>query len=190
MRGLEGDRNGVLTPHPLTPAASRRRDNVVRVRARAARGAVGMVVERGVAYRMPEFATVRRAMTIAPCKQRMERRPQVAAGRRELVERAPGVVGIGPPLKDAIVDEAAEPVGQDGLGDVEVDLEVVEAAHAEERVAEDQERPTLADDLKRACQRAVLGGVVLAEHNRESSRMSSLIELKCATVPQNLQFSH
>ena len=62
------------------------------------------------------------------------------------------MLGIGPPLKDAVIDQAAQPAGQDGFRDIEVRLEVVEALHTEERIAEDQERPALADDLQRTGQ--------------------------------------
>ncbi len=79
----------------------------------------------------------------------MERWPEVAPGRGELVEVSPGVLGVGPPLKDAVIDQAAEPTGQDRLRDVEMRLEIVETAHPEERIAEDQKGPALADDLQR-----------------------------------------
>ena len=32
------------------------------------------------------------------------------------------MLGVGPPLEDAVIDQAAQPVGQDRFGDVEVGL--------------------------------------------------------------------
>jgi hypothetical protein len=58
--------------------------------------------------------------------------------------------------------EAVESVGQHGAGDVEVDQKVVEAAYAEKAVADDEDRPALADELERASDRAVLELVVLS----------------------------
>ena len=66
-------------------------------------------------------------------------------------------------------------------------MEVTEAAHAVERVTNDQQRPALADHLERAGDRAVLAFVVLTEHGRDDRRLSSIIEpdvLRC------LKFSH
>jgi hypothetical protein len=75
-----------------------------------------------------------------------------------------GVLRIGLALEDAVLHEPAQPVGEYGLRDVEMDLEVVEAPHAKERVANDQQRPALPDRLERAGDRAILALVVLAEH--------------------------
>ena len=58
-------------------------------------------------------------------------------------------------------------------------MEVVEAADPVERVAEDQQRPSLADHLERAGERAILGWVVLAEHAVSIASSGSLIEPIC-----------
>ena len=46
-------------------------------------------------------------------------------------------------------DEAVESDRQHVAGDPEAFDEVLEAAHTEERIAQDQQRPPLADDLQR-----------------------------------------
>ncbi len=68
---------------------------------------------------------------------------------------------------------------------VEVALQVAEAPHAEEQVAQDQQRPALAHDLERARERAGLARVVGPQrHRAESTRVGSMTELKRDTVPR------
>src|SRR6185312_8617581 len=88
---------------------------------------------------------------------------QLTSRLGQLVHVPAGVAGVGRAVEDAALDEAARPIGKDRLGDVEVHLEVVEPADAVERVAHDQERPALSDDLERAGDRAVLPLVIVAE---------------------------
>ena len=59
-----------------------------------------------------------------------------------------GILGIGDPLKKARVDEHPQPRRERGPRDVEVARELTEAAHAEERFAQDEQRPALADQLE------------------------------------------
>jgi hypothetical protein len=77
---------------------------------------------------------------------------------------AAGVAGIGAPVEDPVVDQPGEAVGKHRLGDVEVAAEVVEVAYAVEGVADDQQRPALADHLKRAGERTVLTCVTPCFH--------------------------
>ncbi len=90
--------------------------------------------------------------------------PEVLTGLGELVEVPAAVVGVGEPFEDVVVDQPVQAGRQDGPGDVEVGLEVVETSHAVEGVADDEQRPALAYDLKRPGEGAVLAFVVLAEH--------------------------
>jgi hypothetical protein len=46
---------------------------------------------------------------------------------------------VGDPGEDALVDEPGEPLVEDAAGDPEAGLEVVEAANAEEGVAQDEQ---------------------------------------------------
>ncbi len=107
----------------------------------------------------------------------MQHRPQVTARRRELVEVSTPVFGVGPAFEDAVLHEPAEPIGEDGFGHVEVGLQVVEAPHAVESVADDQQRPPLADHLQRAGERAVLVLVAVPEHVASVADPGSVIEL-------------
>ena len=82
-----------------------------------------------------------RVVAIAPLQQGHHDRPQVEALLGQAVLEARGAVLVGHALEDALVDEAAEAVGEDVARDAEVALEVVEAAHAHERLAHDEDRP-------------------------------------------------
>ena len=59
--------------------------------------------------------------------------------------------------------QVLEALGEHGARYPEVRGEVAEATHAEERVAHDQQRPTLTDDLESARERAPLSRVILGQ---------------------------
>ena len=103
--------------------------------------------------------------TKASCEQGVKDRPQLATGGRELVDRAASVGRVRNALEHAPRDEVAQPLRQHAAGNVEVRLEVVEAAHPVKGVADDQQGPALTYHLERAGQRAVLTLVVLAKHS-------------------------
>jgi uncharacterized circularly permuted ATP-grasp superfamily protein len=67
-------------------------------------------------------------------------------------------------LEDPGLDEPLQPVLQDVARDAEALREVAEPADAEERVADDQQRPALADELERASHGAGLRFVGATEH--------------------------
>jgi hypothetical protein len=69
-------------------------------------------------------------------------------------------------IDDAMLGEAPQAVAQYRTRDAELALEVVEAAGAEERLADQEQCPTIADDLERRSHRTVLVGVVAREHKR------------------------
>ena len=75
-----------------------------------------------------------------------------------------GPLAIPNPLENALLDEPAKTVGKHVAGDAETLLELVEVAKAEEGVADDQQRPALADDLEGTGDRALLSFVVTLEH--------------------------
>ena len=74
--------------------------------------------------------------------------PQVAALLREDVVVARGALLIRHPRQHARVDKTLETLGEHVSRDSESRLELVEAGVAEEHIAEDEERPPLADDLE------------------------------------------
>src|SRR5207244_1117386 len=103
---------------------------------------------------------------------------QVAALAGELIFVALGALGVANSLEDALLDQPVQAVGQDVAGDAQALLEVIEAAQAEKRVADDQQRPALADDLERAGDRAVLSVIVTLQH-----AFQSIVSISCFTQP-------
>ena len=55
---------------------------------------------------------------------------------------------IGHSLEHAVVDETGEALVEDVAGDPQSRLQVVEAAHAQKRIANDEQTPPLADDFE------------------------------------------
>jgi hypothetical protein len=74
------------------------------------------------------------------------------------------MLAVGDLGEHAVVDEVRQPLVQHVARDAEALLEVVEARHAEEGVADDQHRPPLADDLESLRDRAVHVRKALAFH--------------------------
>src|SRR5215207_1601796 len=93
-----------------------------------------------------------------------QHRPQLPCLRRGVVLEAIRPRLIAPALQHALGDEVVEPLGQHAARDAEAGEQPVEAVHAEEHVAQDQQRPALADDLEGAGDGADLLVVVAAEH--------------------------
>ena len=81
---------------------------------------------------------LRGVVAIAPLQQGHHHRPQVDALLGEPVLEARRAILVGHALEDALLDEPPEAVGQHVARDAEVALEVLEAAHAHERVAHDR----------------------------------------------------
>src|SRR3954451_20788910 len=101
---------------------------------------------------------------VAPQHQVRERLPQRAALGGQAVLVARWALLVAAALEDALVDEALEAVGEDLLGEAEAPLEVLKSADAVEGVADEQHRPSLADDLQGAGDRADLVVVRAGQH--------------------------
>src|SRR5262245_21444284 len=86
---------------------------------------------------------------IAPARHRDDDGVEVAALLRQPVLEAWRPVLVAHAFEDAVRDELPEPVGEAVAGRAEVALEVLEATDAEERVAQDEKRPAVADDRQR-----------------------------------------
>ena len=86
-------------------------------------------------------------VAVTPLHQRHHRRPQIAPLLRQSVFEARGAFLIYASLEDSFVTEPLKARCQYTPGDAEIALKFVESPDAEERIAQDQERPTLADHL-------------------------------------------
>jgi hypothetical protein len=128
----------------------------------SARGACAGSVEISAAFGMGEDAAAtgaRGCLLITPFGKGVEYRPEAPSSiRQEVFAAARAVLAS---YEHAFADKAIESVGQHRAGDVEVGQEIVEAAYAEEGVADDQDRPALSDELERSSDGAVLELVVL-----------------------------
>jgi hypothetical protein len=101
----------------------------------------------------------RGSLLITPFGQGMQNRPEAPSSiGQEILASAEAVLAS---FEHPFADESVESAGQHRAGDVQVDKKVAEAAYAEEAVADDEDRPALADELERASDRAVLELVVL-----------------------------
>jgi hypothetical protein len=88
-------------------------------------------------------------MPIGPPHQAHDHRIQVERALRQPVLIPVGVGPVADPLEHAVADEPAQALGQDIARDAEVPLELPVAADAEEGLAQDQERPAIAEDVNR-----------------------------------------
>src|SRR5919198_4359748 len=99
-------------------------------------------------------------VAIAPLHQRQERDAQLAALLGEVVLEPLGPFAIADALDDPLVDESMQPIGQHVAGDAQAVEQLVETAEAENEVANDEQRPAVANELERAGNRAHLPFVV------------------------------
>src|SRR5262249_23907150 len=77
-------------------------------------------------------------------------------GQRILDARALSVLAIFALLDQAGLDQAVETMAQHAARNVEIGLKIIEAAHAVERRAQDQQGPAVADQVEAAREVAVL----------------------------------
>src|SRR5437763_319382 len=78
-------------------------------------------------------------VAVAPLHERDQRRVEVQAHLREPVLVALGALLVALPLEDARAHETLQAIREDVARDPEIRLELVEAPHAQERLAEDQQ---------------------------------------------------
>ena len=114
---------------------------------------------------------------VTPLAQRGHDRPQGAALVGEEVVVAAAAFVVGATLEDPGGDEGVESDREDVAGDPEALDEVLEAADAEERVAQDQQRPPLADDLQRLGDRAVHVGERRLPHDENLPELRDRTEV-------------
>lgn len=121
MRCVQSDCHRIVSE--LAATASWRRKDVLGAGCELAVGAVADVVETGAAHDMLVHAAAGRAVPASPSEHGSEHGPQLAACGRELVEVPPAVFRVGSAFEDAILDQPAEPVREDGLWNVQVGLQ-------------------------------------------------------------------
>ena len=95
-------------------------------------------------------------VAVAPAQQLDDHRPEVEALRRQPVFVAWGALLVGDLFEDALADEAVEARREHVAGDAEALLHLIEATPSEEHVAQHEQRPALAHELQRTCNRAIL----------------------------------
>jgi hypothetical protein len=112
-------------------------------------------------------------MPVAPLHEGEQHRPQVLASGRQPVLVTRRMLLVSPALQQPLVDEPEQPRVQDVARDPKAALEVIEAMHAAKRIAQDQDRPALADHFQRTRDRAVLVAVRAMKHMRSVKRRPS-----------------
>lgn len=97
---------------------------------------------------------------VAPLHERHDRRIQVAPGVAEQVLEAIGVGAILPAVQDAVCDEGLQLTAEDRAGKAEIAGHLAEPSNAVKGLTQDQERPAIADQLHRPCDRIVLEAMI------------------------------
>src|ERR1700677_3625989 len=103
-------------------------------------------------------------VTVAPAKQLDDHGPQVEALRRQTVFVAQRALLVGDLFEDPLGHQPVQARGEDVTRDAEALPHLVEAPPAEEHIAQHEDRPTLANELERTGDRAVLVLVVAPQH--------------------------
>jgi len=88
---------------------------------------------------------------VAPTHERHDDWEQVAAFFSKTVFPARWSLLIGAPLQYPAPDQTLQPAGQDVARDPKASLELLEAAQPQERVANDEQRPPIADLFEAGC---------------------------------------
>jgi hypothetical protein len=96
----------------------------------------------------------------APVHDRQQDGVEVEAlrGQPVLEPLRPLLIALAP--EDPLQDEGVQAVGEDVARDAGVSLQLLEPAHAEEALAQDEQRPALADHGERVPHGAVVPGPV------------------------------
>ena len=109
-------------------------------------------------------------VAVAPFPEREQDRHQLAALVRQpiFVARPAARLAVRGPLEDPVVDQQAEPLGQKVARALEDAVELLEPRGAVEALANNQQRPLLAQYLQGAGDRAVARLIVGALHRSRS----------------------
>ena len=96
------------------------------------------------------------AVGVRPVRHRVDHGVQIHAFRRQAVFVSQRSLAIGRAIEHTGLDEGVEALLQDGARDAQPLLEGVEAAHAQKRIREDQQRPAVTHYRQKARHRARL----------------------------------
>ena len=118
-------------------------------------------------------------VAVAPGEQGDQRRPEVEPLLGEEVLVALRALLVGAPFEDVLVDQPLQPGGEHVAGDAEALLQLAEAPVAVHHVADDQQRPALADHLERLGDRADLAGIVVTQHECDLGTLGCFKQLDC-----------
>src|SRR6266851_5894439 len=144
-------------PQLLAGAGARRKGRVVAVHRVLRRSIHQYRLDRspGLGVHQVDSRTLRREVLGAPAVERHDDGPEVASARSQdvLVAHRPSLIGT--LLQQTTLDQAVQTPGQRVRRDAQVALELIEAGHAVERVAKDQNAPPLTHTLQAQRHRAV-----------------------------------
>ena len=111
-------------------------------------------------------------MTVAPLHEGKQRYAELAALASQSVLEAFRPLAVANAVEDALGHESIEAVCEDVAGHSESVLQLVEPVVPESDVANDQQRPAVADELERACDRADLPFIGALEHEIERTAVT------------------
>ena len=115
-------------------------------------------------------------VAVAPVHHGDHHRPQVEPLLGEEVLVAGRALLVRALLEDVLLNQPREPVGEHVARDAEVVLDLVEAPAAVEDVADDEQRPALAEHLEGACDRTRLV-VIAIEHECDCRTLGCITQL-------------
>src|SRR6266511_6105492 len=121
-------------------------------------------------------------VAVTPLHQRKQDEAEFAALLGEPVLESLGSLVVGDALEHALGDEAVQAVGEHVARDAEAVEELVEATMAENDVADDQQRPAVADHFERASDRTDLAVVVPLQHGASIATLTCVTQVSSCTV--------
>ena len=91
--------------------------------------------------------------SITPPHESNERGGEVHTFWRQPVFEAGRTILVLHLVQNVMIDEAAEPIGQEITSDAEIIVELAEAVYASEDISQDQQSPTVANQIQRRLDR-------------------------------------
>src|SRR5439155_17393530 len=123
-----------------------------------------------------------REMAVAPLHQGQEGDAKLSALLRQAVFESLGPLAVPDTLEHFLGDEPIQPVRQNVACDPEAVEQLIEATETECDVANDKERPAVADELERPCDRADLALIVPVQHVASVARVTCMMQVTSSIV--------